>query len=44
MTKEQVVFEANGRCDQENLNAHLKSGVRSYPFGEPRRDMKPRMA
>lgn len=29
MTKEQVVFETNGRCDQENLNAHLKSGVRS---------------
>jgi len=29
MTKEQVVLEANGRCDQENLNAHLKGGIRA---------------
>lgn len=29
MTPEQVVFEANGRCDQENLNAHLKGGIRA---------------
>ncbi len=29
MAKEQVVFEANGRCNQENLNAHLKSGIRA---------------
>lgn len=29
MTKEQVVFEANQRCNQENLNAHLKGGVRA---------------
>lgn len=29
MSKEEVVFEANGRCDQENLNAHLKGGIRS---------------
>lgn len=29
MTKEQVVFEANGRCNQENLNAHLKGGIRA---------------
>lgn len=29
MTKEQVVFEANQRCNQENLNAHLKNGVRA---------------
>ena len=25
----QVVFEANDRCDQENLIAHLKGGVRA---------------
>lgn len=29
LTKEQVVAEANERCNQENLNAHLKSGVRA---------------
>ena len=29
MTKEQVVFEANQRCNQENLIAHLKGGVRA---------------
>lgn len=29
MSKEQVVFEANQRCNQENLNAHLKGGVRA---------------
>jgi hypothetical protein len=29
MAKEDVVFEANGRCNQENLNAHLKGGIRS---------------
>ena len=29
MTKEEVVLEANGRCDQENLNAHLKGDVRA---------------
>lgn len=29
LTKEQVVAEANARCNQENLNAHLKSGVRA---------------
>ena len=26
---EQVVWEANDRCDQENLNAHLKNGPRA---------------
>lgn len=26
---EQVVFESNQRCNQENLNAHLKGGVRA---------------
>jgi len=29
MSKEDVVFEANQRCNQENLNAHLKGGVRA---------------
>ncbi len=29
MTAEQVVFSANKRCDQENLIAQLKSGVRA---------------
>lgn len=29
LSKEEVVFEANQRCNQENLNAHLKSGVRA---------------
>jgi hypothetical protein len=29
MTLEQVVAEANGRCNQENLLAQLKSGVRA---------------
>ncbi len=29
LTPEQVVFEANARCNQENLIAQLKSGVRS---------------
>ena len=29
MTREQVVREANGRCNQENLLAQLKSGVRA---------------
>lgn len=29
MAQEQVVFEANQRCNQENLNAHLKGGVRA---------------
>jgi hypothetical protein len=29
LTKEQVVAEANERCNQENLNSHLKSGVRA---------------
>ena len=28
-TAEEIVFAANERCDQENLNAHLKNGVRS---------------
>lgn len=27
MSREEVVREANGRCNQENLNAQLKSGV-----------------
>jgi hypothetical protein len=29
MPKEQVVFESNQRCNQENLHAHLKGGVRA---------------
>jgi hypothetical protein len=29
MTPEQVVYEANSRCNQENLNAQLKGGVRA---------------
>ena len=29
LSREQVVFEANGRCDQENLIAQLKDGVRA---------------
>jgi len=29
MTPEQVVYEANGRCNQENLHAQLKGGVRA---------------
>jgi hypothetical protein len=29
MSKEDVIFEANQRCNQENLNAHLKGGVRA---------------
>jgi len=29
MTAGQVVAEARGRCDQENLNAQLKGGVRA---------------
>ena len=29
MTSEQVVWEANNRCNQENLNAQLKGGVRA---------------
>jgi hypothetical protein len=29
ISKEQVVFESNQRCNQENLNAHLKGGVRA---------------
>ena len=29
LTAAEVVAHANARCDQENLNAHLKSGVRS---------------
>jgi hypothetical protein len=29
MTPEQVVWEANNRCNQENLNAQLKGGVRA---------------
>lgn len=29
MTLEQVVWEANNRCNQENLNAQLKGGVRA---------------
>jgi hypothetical protein len=29
LTPEQVVFEANGRCNQENLIAQLKNGVRA---------------
>src|SRR5690606_41362850 len=29
MPQEQVVFEANQRCNQENLHAHLKGGVRA---------------
>ena len=29
MTAEEVVFSANDRCDQENLIAQLKSGVRA---------------
>jgi hypothetical protein len=29
MTPEQVVCEANSRCNQENLNAQLKGGVRA---------------
>jgi hypothetical protein len=28
-TPAEIVFEANDRCDQENLNAQLKSGVRA---------------
>ncbi len=30
MSAEQVVFEANERCDQENLIEQLKNGVRSF--------------
>ncbi len=30
MTREQVVREANDRCNQENLLAQLKSGVRAF--------------
>ena len=30
MTSEEVVFSANDRCDQENLIAQLKSGVRAH--------------
>jgi hypothetical protein len=30
MRAEQVVFEANDRCDQENLIEQLKNGVRSF--------------
>ena len=26
----EIVFEANNRCDQENLVSHLKSGVRAF--------------
>jgi hypothetical protein len=29
MTKEEVVLESNQRCNQENLHAHLKGGVRA---------------
>lgn len=29
MSREQVIFESNNRADQENLNAHLKSGIRA---------------
>ena len=29
MTAEEVVFSANDRCDQENLIAQLKNGVRA---------------
>lgn len=29
MTPEEVVYEANSRCNQENLNAQLKGGVRA---------------
>jgi hypothetical protein len=29
MTPEQVVYEANSRCNQENLHAQLKGGVRA---------------
>lgn len=29
LSREQVVLEANGRCDQENLIAQLKDGVRA---------------
>ncbi len=29
MTAEEIVFSANDRCDQENLIAQLKSGVRA---------------
>jgi hypothetical protein len=29
MTPEQVIYEANNRCNQENLNAQLKGGVRA---------------
>jgi hypothetical protein len=29
LTAEEIVFQANDRCDQENLNAQLKGGVRS---------------
>ena len=28
-TAEEIVFSANDRCDQENLIAQLKSGVRA---------------
>ncbi len=28
MTAEEIVFSANDRCEQENLIAQLKSGVR----------------
>ncbi len=36
MTTEEVVFSANDRCDQENLIAQLKSGVRALraPVGD----------
>lgn len=29
LSKEEVVFEANQRCNQENLHAHLKGGIRA---------------
>jgi hypothetical protein len=29
MTLEQVVHEANNRCNQENLNVQVKGGVRA---------------
>ena len=37
MSAEEIVFEANDRCDQENLIAQLKGGVRALaaPGGQP---------
>jgi hypothetical protein len=38
LTAEQVVFEANERCDQENLIAQLKSGIEALRM--PVHDLK----